>query len=101
MLMSPIKHHSDAIDIDCSDRASYLEIMRTTINLEDDVLEQVKRYAEDRSVSMGKAVSDLVRRGLASPRPTKVVNGFHVVVLPSDSPAVTTEDVKKLLDEIE
>ena len=69
--------------------------------LENDVLEQVKRYAEDRSVSMGKAVSDLVRRLLASPRPTKVVNSFHVVVLSSDSPAVTTEDVKKLLDEME
>lgn len=75
--------------------------MRTTINLEDDVLARVKRYAEDRSLSMGKAVSDLVRRGLTAPRPTKVVHGFHVVVLPPDSPPVTSADIERVADESE
>jgi hypothetical protein len=75
--------------------------MRTTINLEDEVLVRVKRYAEERSLSVGKAVSDLVRRGLTAPRPTKVVNGFHVVVLPPDSPPVTSAEVERLADEIE
>jgi hypothetical protein len=28
--------------------------------------------------------------------PTRIVNGFHVVDLPADSPAVTTEDVRRL-----
>jgi hypothetical protein len=75
--------------------------VRTTINLEDDVLAEVKRYAEDRSLSIGKAVSDLVRRGLTAPRQTKVVNGFHVVVLPPDSPPVTSADIERLSNEIE
>ena len=75
--------------------------MRTTLNLEDDVLEDVKRYAEQRRVPLGKAVSDLVRRGLNAPYPTRIVNGWHVAVLPPDSPKVTTEHVLRLLDELE
>jgi hypothetical protein len=70
--------------------------VRTTINLDDDVLELAKQYADDRSVALGKAVSELVRRGVRSRVPTRIVNGFHVVDLPPDSPIVTTELVNKL-----
>lgn len=70
--------------------------MRTTLNLDDDALRLVRDYARRRSVPLGRAVSELVRRGLTTPLPTKLVNGFHVVDLPSDSPVVTTEDVRKL-----
>jgi negative regulator of replication initiation len=73
--------------------------MRTTINLDDDVLEQVKQYADSRSLALGRAASDLIRRGLNAPLQTQVVNGFHVVVLPEGSPSLTTERVKTLLDE--
>ena len=75
--------------------------MRTTLSLDDDVLQEVKAYAKRRDVAIGKAVSDLVRRGLHAPLQTRVVNGIHVAVLPPDSPAVTSEHVKKLLDESE
>jgi len=75
--------------------------MRTTLSLDDDVFREVKVYAESRDVAIGKAVSELVRRGLHAPLQTTVINGFHVVALPSGSPAVTTEDVKKLQDELE
>jgi hypothetical protein len=75
--------------------------MRTTLSLDDDVFREVKAYAESRDVAIGKAVSELVRRGLHAPLRTRVVNGFHVVDLPSGSPAVTAEDVKKLQDELE
>jgi hypothetical protein len=78
------------------------EDMRTTLNLEDDVLREVKRYADSRSVPLGKAVSDLVRRGLSTPVQTRVVNGIQVVVLPSDAASVSSEKVKRLLeDEVE
>jgi len=75
--------------------------MRTTINLDDDIFRVVKQYAAGRSVALGKAVSELVRRGLSAPRPTRIVNGLHVVVLPPDSPPVSTEHVKKLDAELE
>jgi len=70
--------------------------MRTTLSLDDDVLREVKAYAKRRDVAIGKAVSDLVRRGLHAPLQTRVVNGIHVVVLPADSPRVTTKRVLEL-----
>ena len=70
--------------------------MRTTLSLDDDILRSVKTYAEGRAISLGKAVSELVRRGLQAPLRTRVVNGFHVVELPEDSPAVSTEDVRRI-----
>jgi hypothetical protein len=73
--------------------------MRTTLNLDDDVLQIVHSYAETRSLALGKAVSELVRKGLSAPVQTRVVNGFHVFDLPPDSPTVTSEHVKRLLDE--
>ena len=73
--------------------------MRTTLNLDDDVAEIIRVYAESRAVALGRAASDLIRRGLAVPLETKVVNGFHVAVLPNNSHKVTSENVKRLLDE--
>lgn len=70
--------------------------MRTTINLDEDVFEAVKNYAGARSLALGKAVSQLVRRGLEAPLKTRKVNGLVVFDLPEDSPVVTTEQVKKL-----
>ena len=69
--------------------------------MDDDVFNEVKAYAESRDVALGKAVSELVRRGLHAPLQTRVVNGFHVVDLPAGSPGVSKEDVKKLQDELE
>jgi hypothetical protein len=73
--------------------------MRTTLNLDDEVCEVLKRYAEARSITVGKAASELVRRGLEAPMQTRMVNGFCTVVLPPDSPKVTTEHVKRLLED--
>ena len=70
--------------------------MRTTINLDDEVLRLAKSYAEKRSLSLGKAVSELVRRGLAARCPTKRVNGLLIFDPPPGLPEVTTELVKHL-----
>jgi hypothetical protein len=75
--------------------------MRTTLSLDDDVLKEVKTYAKSRDVAIGKAASDLIRRGLQAPLRTRVVNGFHVVELPPGSPPVSAEDIEKLQDELE
>jgi hypothetical protein len=68
--------------------------------LDDDVFREIKAYAESRDVAIGKAVSELVRRGLRAPLRTHLVNGFQVVDLPPDSPPVSTEDVEKLRNEM-
>jgi hypothetical protein len=73
--------------------------MRTTLNLDDDVLQILKEYAENRSVALGKAASELMRRGLETPVQMRMVNGFCTVVLPPGSPKITTEKVRQLLEE--
>ena len=75
--------------------------MRTTLSLDDDLVPQVKTYAESRDITVGKAVSELVRRGLHAPLQTRTVNGFRVVKLPSGSPVVTSEHIQKLEEELD
>lgn len=41
-----------------------------------------------------------VPNGLKTPKPTKTVNGFYVVDLLADSPLVTTEDVRRLENDL-
>ena len=73
--------------------------MRTTLNLDDDVLDSLKQYAGSRSMALGKAASDLMRRGLSAPVQTRLVNGFYTIVLPEDEPKITSERVKELLED--
>lgn len=73
--------------------------MRTTLALDDDSLEIARRFAKGRRISLGKAVSDLLRRSVDRPHRSKEVNGLMVFDLPSDSPAVTSDQVKRLESE--
>jgi hypothetical protein len=87
-----------AIDIKRLSMTSFCD-MRTTLNLDDDVLQILKEYADSRSIALGKAASDLVRKGLSAPVQTRMVNGFVTFVLPADSPVVTSEHVRRLLED--
>ena len=70
--------------------------MRTTISLDDDVFRLLKQYAASRSVGLGRAASELMRRGFTTPRPTRSVNGVQVFDLPPQSPRVTTKRIQEL-----
>jgi hypothetical protein len=70
--------------------------MRTTLTLDDDVLDLAARQAKARGLSLGKTVSDLVRRGLNAPTPSQARSGVVVFKLPDDSPKVTTDEVRRL-----
>jgi hypothetical protein len=86
--------HSNKFDI--TNQLRHHDSVRTTINLDDDVFPLIKKYAESRRVPLGRAASELVRRGLASKRPTRIVNGLTIFELPADSPQVTTQQVRRL-----
>ena len=73
--------------------------MRTTVNIEDDVFRLIRQYSESRSLPLGQAVSELVRRGLTAQRPTRSVNGLQVFDLPAESPKVRTAKVRQLESE--
>jgi hypothetical protein len=70
--------------------------VRTTLTLDDDVLELATRQAKLRGVSLGRTVSDLLRRGLNAATPAQEKDGLVVFRLPADSPKVTTDAVRRL-----
>jgi CTP:molybdopterin cytidylyltransferase MocA len=74
----------------------HLFAMRTTLTLDDDILELAARQAKLRGVSLGKTVSDLLRRGLSASTPARDKAGLVVFHLPADSPKVTTDDVRRI-----
>ena len=73
--------------------------MRTTLNLDDEVLRAVKAYAENRSMALGEAVTLLVQKGLSVPCPTRRENGLLVFDPPTRSPSVTDELVRRIEEE--
>jgi hypothetical protein len=73
---------------------------RTTLQLEDDAMKAAKRHAARHGLSLGEAVSALVRQGVERPIQTTERNGFRVLRLGRRSPKVTTARVNELLDEL-
>lgn len=77
--------------------------MRTTLNIDDDVLSAVKQLAHSRAESMGKVVSELIRRGIHNPgfRYINSVNeGPPVFKVSENAKILTTEDVKSAEDDL-
>ena len=72
--------------------------MRTTLNLDDDALKILREYSEARSLALGKAASELVRKGANAAVPTRVVNGFVVFDIAPGGPKISSERVKELLE---
>jgi hypothetical protein len=75
--------------------------MRTTLDIEDDVLQAAKELAQHDGITTGQVLSALARKGLradsSNPNPPVVRNG--VPLLPSGGEIITLEHVKKLMDE--
>ncbi len=75
--------------------------MRTTVDIRDEVLEKVKEYAAARSISNGKAISDMVERGLNAPVGTIWENGLLVFDPGPNAEIVSLERTLQLEDETE
>jgi hypothetical protein len=74
--------------------------MRTTLTLADDALDLARRLARRKRVSLGAAVSELVRSGAQRPVPTMERQGLTLVRLPAGSARVTAGAVDELLEEL-
>jgi hypothetical protein len=73
--------------------------MRTTVDLDDDVLRVAKDVARQRDQSLGRVLSDLVRRALTpSQGNIKVRNGVPILPRKPGAKPVTSEIVKDLLE---
>jgi len=75
--------------------------MRTTLDIDDDVLTAAKQLAKERKSTAGEVISDLARRALTtsstSDEEPHFRNGFRL--LPRTGQIITSEMVKKWLEE--
>ena len=74
-------------------------VMRTTINVDDDVLELARALAAARQISLGAAVSYLVRRGASARMPHRIRNGFHTFAIEPGLMRFGPDDMREVLDE--
>ena len=73
--------------------------MRTTINVDDDVLELARALAAARQISLGAAVSYLVRRGASARTRHRIRNGFHTFAIEPGLTRFGPDDIREVLDE--
>lgn len=78
----------------------YDVVVRTTVNLDDDVLQAARAVARIEQRALGVVISDLVRKGLAPQQPqTDDESGFPVIAVPANTPPLTDEMVQRALEE--
>jgi Arc/MetJ family transcription regulator len=73
--------------------------VRTTLEIDDDVLQAVKKIAAERKTVVGRVMSDLVRQALAVGEGERIRNGVQLMPRrPKGSPPLTMELVNRLRD---
>jgi len=74
--------------------------MRTTLDLDEDILQAAKELAASRRTTAGRVLSELARKALAPTRPARVRNGVPVLPRrPAGAPRPTMKLVNALRDE--
>lgn len=88
--------------LDITTSSWYGPSVRTTVDLDEDVLRVAKDLAREREQSLGRVLSELARRGLKPAGSIQVVKGV-VPILPRKpgGQPVTSQHVKELLESSE
>jgi hypothetical protein len=73
--------------------------MRTTLQIDDDILQAARVLAAQQKRSIGKVLSDLARRGLAPRTIFAKRHGFPTFPVSRDARPVTGEMVRRALEE--
>jgi hypothetical protein len=75
------------------------ETVRTTVNLEEDVLLAANEIAKQRGNSVGQVLSDLARQALTRRSPVSKKHGLPLFPVQPNAGVVTPELVNRLRDE--
>ena len=73
--------------------------MRTTLQIDDDVLQAARSLALAEHKTVGKVLSELAKKGLRPQLHEAVKSGFPVFEVPADAPPITLEMVKQAEEE--
>jgi hypothetical protein len=74
--------------------------MRTTLDIDDDILQAVREIARRKGLTMGQVLSDLSRRALTRSIESDTRNGVPLFPIQADAEIVTLELVNELRDEM-
>ncbi len=72
--------------------------MRTTLNIDEDVVTAARELAAGERRSLGAVISELARRGL-TPARVESEGGLPVIRVPAGTPPITPGMVRRALDE--
>jgi len=72
--------------------------MRTTLEIDDDVVTAARELAAAERRSLGSVISDLVRRGL-TPARVETEGDLPIIRVPAGTAPITPEMVRRALDE--
>jgi hypothetical protein len=73
--------------------------MRTTLELDDDLLGAARQLAKKRGVTLGRVISELAHQSLAAAEPPKYRNGVRLLTPKPGAPSADMELVNRLRDE--
>jgi hypothetical protein len=77
--------------------------MRTTLDIDDDILQAAKELARAENKTAGQVLSELARKALTQPRTVGSVGEFKIVdgipVIPARGAVVTKELIDRLIEE--
>ncbi len=73
--------------------------MRTTLNLDPDILAAARHLAAARAESIDEVISQLARKGLAMDSRGVAKRGFPVFHVARDAAPITPEDVHRALED--
>ena len=73
--------------------------MRTTVNLDEDVLRAIRSLARERGESLGSVISSLVRDGLRRPESDQYDMDVPVFRVRENAPPLTPEMVRSALED--
>jgi hypothetical protein len=75
-------------------------MMRTTVNLPDDIYRIARDVAHVRNISLGDAIAELVRQGLRPSDPLDFSGPFPKFKVPPDAEPITLEQLLEAEDEL-
>ena len=73
--------------------------MRTTLEIDDDVVLAARALAADGGRSLGSVISELARRGL-TPGRVEADGDLPVIRVPAGTPPITPQMVRQALDDV-
>jgi hypothetical protein len=75
-------------------------VMRTTINLPEEINAVIRSFAASKGISLGEAVSELVQRGLRPPQAPTRGGEFPQFPVPEGAAPITLEQTLAVEDDL-